>query len=216
MGSSYCRLPGIRTTAFRLVRIGLFPFSWPRWLFTRRARSFASGAPLRCSRSSGYRKAAENTADWLAPSSVFGATIFFGTDQIRSTAKLVQRSRFNFLREAQIWYNREPDQAVLSQEFENVIVLSDEFYNEISSHPIPTELQAVRVLSGSPAVLDLFMWLSYRCFSAREEERIPLSGGLGLAAQLGNVEYARPRKFREKLAHWLQVVKTMWPECPAR
>ena len=146
---------------------------------------------------------------------IFGATIFFGTDQVRSAARLVQRSRFNFLREAQIWYNREPDQPVLSDQFENVIVLSDEFYREISEHPIPTDLDAVRVLSASPAVLDLFMWLSYRCFSARGEETIPLSGSLGLAAQLGNAEYARPRKFREKLSEWLRVVKAMWPQCPA-
>jgi hypothetical protein len=147
---------------------------------------------------------------------IFGATIFFGTDQIRTTAKLVQRSRFNFLREAQIWYNRRPDQPVLSDDFENVIVLSDEFYREISEHPIPTDLEAVRVLSASPAVLDLFMWLSYRCFLLKSEEAIPLSGGLGLSAQLGNVEYARPRKFREKLEEWLEVIKAMWPECPAR
>jgi hypothetical protein len=147
---------------------------------------------------------------------IFGATIFFGTDQIRSEARLVQRSRFNFLREAQIWYNREQDQPVLSDEFENVIVLSDEFYREISEHPIPTDLDAVRVLSASPAVLDLFMWLSYRCFSTRSEETIPLHGGLGLAAQLGNAEYARPRKFREKLQEWLRSVRSMWPECPAR
>ena len=147
---------------------------------------------------------------------IFGATIFFGTDTARTAAKVVQRSRFNFLREAQIWYNRKTDQPVLSDEFENVIVLSDEFYREISEHPIPTDLEAVRVLSGSPAVLDLFMWLSYRCFSAKTEESIPLSGGLGLAAQLGNVEYARPRRFREKLQEWLEVVKSMWPECPVR
>lgn len=110
---------------------------------------------------------------------IFGATIFFGTDSARAAAKIVQRSRFNFLREAQIWYNRKPDQPVLSDEFENVIALSDEFYREISEHPIPTDLEAVRVLSGSPAVLDLFMWLSYRCFSARTEENIPLFGRLG-------------------------------------
>jgi hypothetical protein len=30
------------------------------------------------------------------------------------------------------------------------------------------------------------------------------------------VEYARPRKFREKLDEWLGVIKAMWPECPAR
>ncbi len=70
---------------------------------------------------------------------------------------------------------------MLSDEFENVIVLSDEFYREVSEHPIPTDLDAVRVPSASPAVLDLFMWLSYRCFSVKNEESIPLSGGLGLS-----------------------------------
>ena len=91
-------------------------------------------------------------------------------------AKLVQRSRFNFLREAQIWYNRAVDQRPLSDQFENVIVLSDDFYREITSHPIPTDLEAVKVLSGAPAALDLFMWLSYRCFVAVGWESIPLFG----------------------------------------
>jgi hypothetical protein len=72
------------------------------------------------------------------------------------------------------------------------------------------------VLAPSPAVLDLFMWLSYRCFSAKGEESIPIFGNFGLAAQLGNVEYARTRRFREKLEQWLKTIRTMWPECPAR
>jgi hypothetical protein len=146
---------------------------------------------------------------------IFGATIFFGTDTFRGKAKVVHRSRFNFLREAQIWYNRDENQPVLSEEFENVIVLSDEFYQEITAHPIPTDLDAVRLLSSSPAVLDLFMWLSYRCFIAKGEEKIPIFGPYGLTAQLGNLEYARPRRFREKLELWLQTIKAMWPECPA-
>src|SRR5215471_8298808 len=57
---------------------------------------------------------------------IFGATIFFGTDSVRGGARLVHRCRFNFLREAQIWYDR----ALLDtggERFENVIVLSDEF-----------------------------------------------------------------------------------------
>jgi hypothetical protein len=143
---------------------------------------------------------------------IFGATIFFGTDSFRETAKIIHRSRFNFLREAQIWYNRRPDQPVLSAEFENVIVLSDEFFQEVTAHPIPTDLAAVRVLAASPAVLDLFMWLSYRCFLAKGEEAIPIFGEYGLAAQLGNAEYARPRKFREKLEQWLHAIHAMWPE----
>jgi hypothetical protein len=99
---------------------------------------------------------------------------------------------------------------------ENVVVLSPEFYREITMHPIPTDLQAARALSGSPAALDLYNWLAYRCHVAKREERVPLSGHFGLTAQLGIAEYARPRKFRERLEQWLRLIYLMWPECPAR
>jgi hypothetical protein len=147
---------------------------------------------------------------------IFGATIFFGTDAISAKAKVVQRSRFNFLREAQIWYNREPDQRVLSEDFENIIVLSDEFYQEIKAHPIPTDLEAVKVLAAAPAVLDLFMWLSYRCYVAKGPEAIPLFGPYGLVSQIGSVEYSRERRFVQKLEQWLATIHVMWPGCPAR
>jgi hypothetical protein len=95
-------------------------------------------------------------------------------------------------------------------------VLSDEFYREISAHPIPADLEAVKMLAGSPAVLDLFMWLSYRCYLAKGNESIPLFGAYGLANQLGSIEYARPRRFREKLDAWLDSIRVLWPGCPAR
>jgi len=146
---------------------------------------------------------------------IFGATIFFGTESNRSAAKLIHRSRFNFLSEAQIWYNRDPEQPPLSEEFANVVVLSDEFYREISEHPIPADLAAVKVLACAPAVLDLFVWLTYRCFSAKGPERIPLFGSFGLAQQLGCVEYSRPRRFRAMLEQWLDSIRNLWPNCPA-
>ena len=147
---------------------------------------------------------------------IFGATIFFGTDSVTAKAKVVQRSRFNFLREAQIWYNRQLDQPVLGDEFENVIVLSDEFYQEIIAHPIPTDLEAVKVLASAPAVLDLFMWLTYRCFVAKGPEAIPIFGPFGLVSQIGSVEYSRERRFSQKLDQWLKIIRVMWPGCPAR
>jgi hypothetical protein len=147
---------------------------------------------------------------------IFGATIFFGSDRINGRAKVVQRSRFNFLREARIWYNRDTDQTALSEDFENTVVLSDDFYYEIWSHPIPTDLEAVRVLGGAPAVLDLFMWLSYRCHISRRQERVPIFGLFGLAQQLGSAEYSRPRRFRVKLEQWLDTIRALWPQCPAR
>jgi hypothetical protein len=146
---------------------------------------------------------------------VFGATIFFGTDTQRDKARVTQHGRFNFMREARIWYSRELEQEVLPGGFENEVTLSDEFYRESMDHPIPTDLEAAKALSCSPAALDLFMWLSYRCFTATGRERMSIFGEFGLASQLGSVEYARPRKFRERLDCWLDLVRALWPACPA-
>ena len=60
------------------------------------------------------------------------------------------------------------------------------------------------------------MWLSYRCFTAKQQERIPIFGDFGLAAQLGSADYARPRKFCERLERWLDLFRALWPGCPAR
>jgi hypothetical protein len=147
---------------------------------------------------------------------IFGATIFFGTDSQLDRAAVFQQVRFNFMSEARLWYWRsDGDQRVVPEVGENVVVLSPEFYQEIITHPIPTDLQAARALSGSPAALDLYNWLSYRCHIAKREERVRLFGAFGLTAQLGMAEYSRPRKFQERLEQWLRLVSLMWPECPA-
>jgi hypothetical protein len=147
---------------------------------------------------------------------VFGATIFFGTEDQARPAAVFQQSRFSFMSEAKLWYWRHGDQQGLPELGENVVVLSPEFYREITMHPIPTDLQAARALSGAPAALDLYNWLSYRCHVAKREERVPLFGAFGLTSQLGMAEYSRPRKFRERLESWLNLVRVMWPECPAQ
>lgn len=88
---------------------------------------------------------------------VFGATIFFGTDTQREKAMVSHHARFNFMRKARIWYSRNPRQEMLPGGFENEIVLSDEFFREVTAHSIPTDLEAAKALSSSPAALDLFM-----------------------------------------------------------
>ena len=105
---------------------------------------------------------------------IFGATIYSGTDSFAGTAEVVQRSRFNFVSEAQIWYTRSVEQRVLASEFENVIVLTEDFYREVSERPVPNDLDSVKLLASAPGVLDLCMWLSYRCFKAKVPESIPI------------------------------------------
>jgi hypothetical protein len=77
------------------------------------------------------------------------------------------------------------------------------------AHPVPTDLEVVKVLTASPRLLDFFMWLSYRSFVAKSEEAIPIFGSFGLAAQIGSVEYARPRRMRDKLNEWLETIRLM-------
>ncbi|MEO8595460.1 MAG: hypothetical protein ABI759_19225 [Candidatus Solibacter sp.] len=61
----------------------------------------------------------------------------------------------------------------------------------------------MKVLAASPAILDLYMWLSYRSFKAKGTESIPIFGDFGLANQLGCVKYSRPQRFRAMLEQWL-------------
>src|SRR5436189_1873496 len=60
-------------------------------------------------------------------------------------------------------------------------------YLQHAGHPIPTDLEAAKALSSSPAALDLFTWLSHRCFTARGRERVPLFGEFGLVNQFTSV-----------------------------
>jgi hypothetical protein len=57
------------------------------------------------------------------------------TDLMSTKTQVVQQSGFNFLRQAQIWYDIVP--RVLSEGFANVIVLSDGFYQEITAQDVP-------------------------------------------------------------------------------
>jgi hypothetical protein len=63
---------------------------------------------------------------------------------------------------------------VLSTDFENVIVLSDEFYGEITAHPIPTDLEAVKVLAGGHRPYSIcFYGCPIAAFWPRRKERFP-------------------------------------------
>lgn len=94
----------------------------------------------------------------------------------------------------------------------NVIVLSEDFFQEIVAHPIPTDLEVVRLLAASPGALDLYLWLMYRSFTTKGIQQIPLFGPTGLQAQLGCAEYSRPRRFRAMLRQWIGTVRVLVPD----
>jgi len=95
-----------------------------------------------------------------------------------------------------------------------MIVLNDEFYREISSHPIPTDLEAARYFLPAPR--------RSTCSFGSRIAVLPREAGRGCHSSEITVSSASPAcrlfpapKFREKLEGWLNPGRAKWPECPA-
>jgi hypothetical protein len=74
----------------------------------------------------------------------------------------------------------------------------------------------VAAFSHAPGLLDFYIWLVWKCWSARRHgAHVPLFSDGGLVNQLGTDEYSSDRFFRKKIRFWLRQVKALWPECPA-
>jgi hypothetical protein len=88
---------------------------------------------------------------------IFGATIFFGTEEQRQKAAGLDAARFHFLDRTHIWYNREATVNPNGDESNHTIALSDAFHNEIDRHKIPIERRVVAALANAPSVLASMM-----------------------------------------------------------
>ena len=148
---------------------------------------------------------------------IFYSTFFFTSDEEIAERVVITQTSFRFVSTLKLWYLREastePEPDTTSGE--NMIVLSEEFWNEIQRHPIPIDLAVVRALADSPGNLDLYIWLVWRSWTAKAHVSIPLFGAEGLVSQLGNSEKLRERDFRRQIAKWLQITRQLWPECNA-
>jgi hypothetical protein len=142
---------------------------------------------------------------------IFGTTVYFRTEHSGSDAKLISRARFHFVSKTHIWFDRSSTDGPSLSHRENIIALSHEFFEEVTAHPIPSDLEVIRLLAASPGALDLYLWLAYRTFTAKGSQAIPLFGPHGLQAQLGCTEYSRPRRFRAMLAQWLSTMASVSP-----
>ena len=147
---------------------------------------------------------------------IFGSTIFFGSERTAEGAQLFSKARFHFVRETHIWFDRDSSRTHSAGHRENEIVLSDEFFREITEHPIPTDLEVVRLLAASPGALDLYLWITYRAFTVKTRQSIPLFGPQGLQAQLGCADYSRQRRFRAMIDQWIQTITVVCPQITKR
>ena len=110
------------------------------------------------------------------------------------------------------WWNpKQPDQTGL---WESKVRLSESFFNEIVSHPVPLDLTTLKALKRSPLGLDLYLWLVYRTFPRRAAQRITwrqIYRQFGVDPDKASDKFTI-RDFRENVLRELKKIKLAWPD----
>ena len=109
------------------------------------------------------------------------------------------------------WDPKHPDQTGL---WESKVRLSEAFFNEIVSHPVPLDMNTLTALKRSPLGLDLYLWLVYRIFTLRAPKRITWRL---LYSQFGAhpdkaTDRVTVRNFQRKAMRELKKIKLAWPD----
>ena len=110
------------------------------------------------------------------------------------------------------WWNpKHPDQTGL---WKSKVRLSEAFFNEIVSHPVPLDLTTLKALKRSPLGLDLYLWLTYRIFTLTTPQRLTWRR---MYRQFGSDPAKASDKntvqdFRSKVLRELKKIKLAWPE----
>ena len=78
------------------------------------------------------------------------------------------------------WADTDPDKPAL---LPSSVRLSGEFFREVTEHPVPLDLRALRALRGSPLRLDIYAWITYRMSYLRRRTEVPWES---LRAQFGS------------------------------
>ena len=108
------------------------------------------------------------------------------------------------------WNERKPDEPSLWQ---SKIELGEKFFNEITRHPVPLDLNILKALKRSSLGLDLYLWLTYRTFTLRR----PLRLSWARLYRQFVVNPARARgggtinNFRTDCLRELKKIKMAWP-----
>ena len=69
---------------------------------------------------------------------------------------------FHFFDRLHLWSHHDEPATVALSSAQNLIVLSEAFYDEIDQHRIPVEREVVALLANAPGGLDLYVWLCGR------------------------------------------------------
>ncbi len=104
------------------------------------------------------------------------------------------------------WKKTHPNQEVL---FDNEINLSDKFFEELISNPVPIDLDILSTIKQSPLAIDLYLFLTYRVFTLKNFKRQTSIPWVSLHKQFG-ADYKDPREFARECKKHLSTIKQMY------
>ena len=95
------------------------------------------------------------------------------------------------------------------------LLLTDGFFQECITHPVPIDLRAYKALRGSPLAMDAYTWLSYRMsYTHRRTQPIrweSLMMQFGSNYNPANFEQSK-RDFKKNFLRALKLVQIVYPE----
>ena len=109
------------------------------------------------------------------------------------------------------WHPKRPEESTL---WESKIELSEKFFNEIITHPVPIDMNTLTALKRCALGLDLYLWLTYRTFSLKSPLRLTwrqLYRQFGLHPSKAS-DKRTVQNFRRKVLRELKKIKLAWPE----
>ena len=113
---------------------------------------------------------------------------------------------FRIASRSELWWDpKRPEQTAL---WESTVTLSREFFEEITTRPVPIDMRVLQALRRSPLALDLYAWLTWRMSTLRRPATVPWEA---LEAQFGS-DYSEPRHFRQRLVRALAKVHVAYPQ----
>ena len=138
---------------------------------------------------------------------LFAATISFQYADM-TQGHFEQRLNMNVTRKAQLWWNpKDPNQGNL---FESWIELGEDFFESITSSPVPVDTRALKALNHSALALDLYGWATHKTYSVSRRREPQFISFKALQAQFG-AQYADTKSFKKKFTIALKQVEKVYP-----
>jgi len=149
---------------------------------------------------------------------VFGSHILCTYWTRRGGERSVLRRSRIYYRDVRLWIGqRGAGEERNLKHFENSVMVSRGFWDELFRNPGQTDMNVVRPLAGSAGSLALYLWLITKAQAVWPDHflRIPFFGKAGLNERLGAAGYDQERDFRRRAEGWLSRIQELWADCPA-